>query len=71
MLQIENENETPMESNFNESFNKFEISDKTQNITDYTEQERKLSSSTNNIYQKKQEIKYNYQKKNFGQSHFS
>ena len=40
-----------------------EKSDKKQNITDYTEQERNGSSSTNNIYQKKQEIKYNYHKK--------
>ena len=53
MLQIENENETPIESNFNESCNNLEKSDKKQNITDYTEQERNGSSSTNNIYQKK------------------
>ena len=54
MLQIENEYETPIDSKFyrnNKNFSNFENSDKTQNITDYTEQELEGSLSTNNIHQ--------------------
>ena len=41
MLQIENEYETPFDSNYyqNKNNNNFENSDNTQNITNYTEQE--------------------------------
>ena len=56
MLQAENEYETPIESNYhqqkNQSFKNFDKSDNKQYITYYTEQERKGSSSTNNMYQK-------------------
>ena len=54
MLQIENEYEVPIEPNNyqnNKNLNNFEISDKTQNITDYTEQELKGISILNSIYQ--------------------
>ena len=52
MLQIENEYETPIERNFYQNnHNNFENSDNTQNKTNYTEQELKGRSGTNNIYQ--------------------
>ena len=53
MLQIENEYETSIESNYYQNNNShFQNPDIIQEITDYTEQEPKGSSSTNNIYQK-------------------
>ena len=71
MLQIENEHETPVESNFYENNNHhFQNPDNIQKITDYTEQELKGSLSTNNIIRIHQ-IKYKYTKKKFGQSHSS
>ena len=54
MLQIEIEYETPIESKFyriKNFLNNFEKLDKTQNITDYTEQELEGSLSTNNKHQ--------------------
>ena len=49
MLQIENENETPIASNYYQKYNNhFQNPDSTHKITDYTEQELKRSSSTNN-----------------------
>ena len=52
MLQIENEYETPIESNsYRNNNDHFQNPDKIQEITDYTEQELNGSSSTNNIYQ--------------------
>ena len=52
MLQIENEYETPIESNYCLSNNNnFQNPDNFQKRKDYTEQELKGSSSTNNIYQ--------------------
>ena len=52
MLQNENEYETPIESSYYQNNqNHSQNSDKTQNITDYTEQAFKASSSINNIYQ--------------------
>ena len=54
MLQIENEYETPIESNYyQKNHNNFQNADNIQEIIDYTEQELKRSSSTNNIYQNK------------------
>ena len=51
MLQSENEYETPIESDYYQNNrNHFPKSDNTQK--NYTEQELKGSSSTNNIYQK-------------------
>ena len=52
MLQIENEYETPIELNYNQNnHDNFKNSDNFQEIIDYTEQELKGTSSTNNIYQ--------------------
>ena len=52
MLQIENEYETPIESNYYQKHcNNFQNADNIQEIIDYTKQELKRSSSTNNIYQ--------------------
>ena len=52
MLQIKNEYETQIESNYYQNKKKyFQNPDNTQKITDYTKQELKGSSSTNNIYQ--------------------
>ena len=74
MLQIENEYETPIELNYNQNnHDNFKNSDNFQEIIDYTEQELKGTSSTNNIYQNASNNypkKYNYPKKNFGQYHF-
>ena len=52
MLQIENEYETQIESNYYQNNNNhFQSPDNVQKKSDYTEQELKGSSSTNNIYQ--------------------
>ena len=52
MLQIENEYETPIESNYYQNNeNNFQNPDNTQKITDNTEQELKGCASTNKIYQ--------------------
>ena len=52
MLEIENEYETPIESNFyKNNHDNFQNHDNIQELIDYTEQELKGSSSTNNIYQ--------------------
>ena len=52
MLQIENEYETSIESNYYQNnHDNFQNPDKIQEIKEYTEQEIKRSSSTNNIYQ--------------------
>ena len=49
---LQNENETPKESNYYQNDNShFQNPDNDQKITDYTEQELKGTSSTNNIYQ--------------------
>ena len=71
MLQIENEYESPIERNFyrnNENFNNFDKSDNTQNITDYSEQELKGSSSKNNINQNTA-VKKQQPKNKIGQNH--
>ena len=50
MLQLENEYETPIESNYNQNNNNhLQKPDNILEITHYTEQEVKGSSSTNNI----------------------
>ena len=52
MFQIENEYETPIESNYYQNnYNNLQNPDNVQEKIDYTEQELKGSSSTNNIYQ--------------------
>ena len=52
MLQIENEYETPIVSNYYQNnHNHFENPDNPQKVTNYTEQELKGSSTTNRIYQ--------------------
>ena len=52
MLQIENEYESPIVSNYyQDNYDHFQNPDNTQKVTDYTEQEPKGGSSTNNIYQ--------------------
>ena len=69
ILQIENEYETPTESNYyqtNQKLINFEKSDNTQNITDYAEQELKESSSMNNIT-KIQHVNNNHLRKKLGQ----
>ena len=72
MLQNENEYETPIESNYYQNnHNHSQNSDKTQNITDYTEQAFKPSSSLRTIYIVIQKIRYNYRSKKFEQLHFS
>ena len=51
MLQLENEYKTPIESNYNQNDNiHLQKPDNILEITHYTEQEFKGSSSTNNIY---------------------
>ena len=53
-LHIEKEYETTIESiyyQYNKDFNNFDEQSISQNMTDYTKQELKGSSSTNNIYQ--------------------
>ena len=52
MLQIENNYTTPVESNYYQNnHNNLQNSDNIQQIIDHTEQELKVSSSTNNKYQ--------------------
>ena len=52
MLQVENEYETPIESNYYQNNqDSFQNPDNIQELINYTEQELKGSSSTNNIYQ--------------------
>ena len=52
MLQLENEHETPIESNYYpKNHNNFQNADNIQEIIDYTEQELNRSSRTNKIYQ--------------------
>ena len=71
MLQIENEYETPLESNYCQNNNNhFQNPYNIQEKTVYTEQELNGSSSTNNIYQNTLNT-IQITKKNFGQSHFS
>ena len=73
MLQVENEYETPIESKYyqnNENFGNCKKADNTQNVTDYTEQEPKGSSSTNKIYHNTAN-KIQPPRKNIGKSHFS
>ena len=61
MRQIENEYETPIESNFYQNNkNPFQNPDSTQKITDYFDQKLKGSSGINNIYIRIHQIKYNY-----------
>ena len=52
MHQIENDYETPIESNhYQSNHNNFQNPDNIQEIIDYTDQQLKVSSSTNNLYQ--------------------
>ena len=70
MLQIENEYETPKESNdYQNNHNNLQNPDNIQEIIDYTEQELKeVQAETISI--KMHQTKHNYLKKNFGQNHF-
>ena len=71
MLQIENEYETPIESNYYQNNkNHFQNSDNTQSITENTEEHLK-EVQRETIYIRIQQIKYSYEKKKIGQYHFS
>ena len=74
MLRIENEYKTPIESNYYQNKKifvknlKFQIIAKTsQNISNKNLKGVQVQTT----YTKMQQIKYNYQKKKFGRSHFS
>ena len=71
MLQIENEHETPMETNYYQNNHvNFRSPDNNQEIIDYTEQEPKRKFKHKQYISKTHPTKYNYTKKKFGQNHF-
>ena len=70
MLQIENEHETPKETNYyRNNHNNFQRPDNNQEILDYSEQEPKSKIKHKQNISKTHQTKYNYPKKKFGQYH--